>query len=369
MKNGQLSNYLNQKNKDIIVNIQKIAWVIMVKQSLIFVILLFIHSRLFSDLTNQEITSIFEYSNNTKQGLVQEELSNIEAFLGDQNSAQLFFAKPKLNKLHEDEWSTEEIQNNIVWHSKVFDLLNAHNIANYNGSSIKGRNFVLTSQNLFPSYIVKIPRHHLSQNESELFYYQNISRILYNKLIYEQISKKKLKHIYPIKKCLIHISNRPTNLSDKNYALIAEKITSVYEYQERADFFKKLLEQVLHGNNEALELIAEILYLIKKVGLWDINPRNILFVENYKIAFVDTEKWWYEESDQNFFHQNKCELIKLSSHGIALLSKLLYGVPDVIETEKDKMLQKKAHLLERKLMLFQGDGDLVKELKDLLREN
>jgi hypothetical protein len=333
----------------------------MLKQSLIFTTLLFISSSLFSELTNKKIANIFEYSNNIKQTFIQEELSNIEVFLEKSETVKLLFTKQKLNKLYEDKWTLEEKQNNIAWHSQVFELFCSHELINYNGSSTKGRNFVLMSQKLFPSYLVKIPKCHLSQKESEPFYYQNISRILYNKLIYEQINKYKLKHIYPIKKCLVHIPTRPQTLSDQNYAVVAEKITSVYKFDDKKKFFQKLLKQAQNNNRQALGLIAEIVFLIKKVGLWDIDPRNIFFVENYKVAFVDTEKWWYEESDEKFFRQDEAELKKLASHGITLLSKILCGVPDLVETEEDKIRQKKAIILKDQLLLLNGYENLVKE--------
>ena len=301
----------------------------MLKRRIIFLFLFSLHASLFSCLTSQEITSIFEYSNNIKRSVNQKELSKIIAFLEDEKTATLLFTRTKLNKLYENKWSPDEIQGNIIWHAQAFNFFNTHDITNYNGSSMKGRNFILSSKKLFPSYLIKIPKHSVCQNELGSFEYQNVSRIQYNKLIFEHISKKQLKHIHPVKKCLIHVPSRPTELNDKNYALIAEKITSLYTFDERAAVFKNLLEQARNEKNEALELIAEILYLIKKVGLWDIDPRNILFIEPYKIAFIDTEKWWYEDN----------EFEKLYHHGITRFSKLLYGVPEVIETKADTILQ------------------------------
>jgi hypothetical protein len=334
----------------------------MIKKPFLLSPLFFVFLNLFSVITQQEIESVFEYSSNIKQSLMQTELSNIEAFLKSPTTAPLLFARPKLNKLHEDTWSPEDIQNNATWHTQVFDLFRSHHITNYNGTSIRGRNFVLTSQKLFPSYLIKIPRHLLSQKDKEPFLYQNISRILYNKLIYEHINAKNLKHIYPVKKCLMHVPGQPTELSDQNYALVVEKITSmhassIYTAREDANIFKNVFEQALHGNHEALELVAEILYLIKKVGLWDISHCNIFFIENYKIAFIDTEKDWDKESDQNFFHRDAEEFEKLCRHGIALLSRLLCDDPS------------KAASLEEKFMLFQGDGNLVEEMQNLLRKD
>ena len=349
--------------------INKKAAPAMIKQVFTFTNICLISLNLFAEPTDKEIADILEYSKNIKQSLLQEELSNIKAFLSKEKTIELLFTRQKLNKLYEDTWTQNEIVDNSAWHSDVFDHLRMSDINNYNRSSLKGRNFILSSKDLFPSYLVKIPRHHLSQDNSNPFYRQNISRIFYNKSINDLIKKYQLKHIYPVRKCLIHVPTQPTILSDQNYALVAEKITCIYKFNERTHIFLELLTQAKSGNFQALGLIAEMVFLIKKVGLWDIDPRNILFVENYKVAFVDTEKWWYEEGDQQFFHNDASELENLSTHGITLLSKILCDVPNLVKTEEDKILQKKADVLTNKLLLFNGNGNLTEELKALLLEN
>ena len=330
-----------------------------IKLALICTIFVFMQPILLAKLTNKEIVDIFEYSNKTKQNFIKKELSSINEFLEKPETVSLLFERAKLNKLREDKWSPEQVKDNLAWHTEVFNLIESQNINNYNGSSLKGRNFILSSE-LFPSYLIKIPRHHLSQNDSEPFYRQNISRILYNKLINNLIEQHQLKHIYPLKKCLIHIPTQPKTLSDQNYAVVVEKIDSIYKFSERTHVFHELLSQVMEGNLEALELIAEMAFIINKVGLWDIDPRNILFVEKYKIVFVDTEKWWYEESDQNFFHADAVEIENLRSHGISHLSKMLYK--SSIDTEQQ------TDLLAKKLATLRKNESLTENLKQILSE-
>lgn len=323
----------------------------------LFFITIFVTS-LFSCPSEQEVNEVFTYSNKVKEHFDSEELSNIEVFLSNPKVIELLFNSPKLNITHQKAWTNEEKKENDKRSQQIMELLKQHRIINKSGTDSRLRNLTIESQrdqtgdSLFPSLIVKIQKLRTGHSPFE---YQNISRVWYSKLISDIVENHGLKHIRPVKKCFLHVPTQPSELSDKNYVVVCEKINPLYSRVGRGEKLQELLIRATRGDRNALRLIAEMLFVIKKAGLWDITLQNILFVEKNKVAFIDTEKSWkYDDPEM------------LQEESIAQFAKILCGVPHFICGKKDKELEKKGIAIENKLLQFKGDGDLATELRQLL---
>jgi hypothetical protein len=138
--------------------------------------------------------------------------------------------------------------------------------------------------------------------------WQNVSRLLYATRIIECCEKRYLNHVIPVQKWFVSFPDRGEEvdiLHDDNSGIIAERVFG----PKGKVLLHNMMEMALLGNVESLELLRQILIVIKHSRLWNVTPENVVFTGPFQVAFIDTEKPGLGgQDDAFFFHQNSKEV-------------------------------------------------------------
>jgi len=268
-------------------------------------------------------------------------------------------------------------------------------------NSLDGRKgtIVLFSEKQFPGYVVKIdpfywfdnvdyektntlPQHSIYQSISSAFYAYELSMF---------ITEKNLTSIYSQKEYLFHLPGKPKALSIDNYVVVAEYIDKLSTEEESAKFFTSMVGPRFKTEEEAkkdesygyelygiksekdIELIAELLYVIEWLGIWDVCPSAVFCVEknkSMKIGFINMQKPGLGGGeDVNFFYESDEWRYRNGTHsGVYGLIQDLLGFkrnPKILINKKWKITAKKG--LEKQAEEQQQKDSL--EVGKLIREN
>lgn len=115
------------------------------------------------------------------------------------------------------------------------------------------------------------------------YMYQLSSRMSYAIRINQIIQERDLTHVSTPDSYLV-IFNNDIEPNDDNSSYCAKWIKSGGKMT-----FSELGKQARAGDEKALKLISEMIQIIYRSGLWNVHTRDMLFVDNYKVVFVDHE--------------------------------------------------------------------------------
>lgn len=110
--------------------------------------------------------------------------------------------------------------------------------------------------------------------------YQTISRAANALFAEDVIKRKKINNVVVPKTTLAHIPNNSKKMGDSNYVVFQKKVLDYSRFNEKPSIIKEIPD----------EAIKELFHLIKYVGLWDLNPSNVLVTDENKIVIVDFEQ-------------------------------------------------------------------------------
>lgn len=257
-------------------------------------------------------------------------------------------------------------------------IQNKYDVKDINGNNnldaLKG-SIVLFSEKQFPGYVVKIdpfywfdnidyektntvPQHSVYQGISSAFYAYELSNF---------VSEKNLTFIYPLKEYLFHLPGQPETLSVDNYVVVSEYVDKLPTEKESSTFFTSMGGQRFKTDEDAkndksygyepygiknekdIELIAELLYVIEWLGIWDVNPSAVFYIkknESLKIVFINLQKPGLGGGeDINFFYKSDEWRYRNGTHcGVYGLIQELLGWkrnPKILIDKKWKITAKK----------------------------
>ncbi|MBS1988252.1 hypothetical protein JST56_04630 [Candidatus Dependentiae bacterium] len=287
---------------------------------------------LLSYLSDQEEKKYLE-----KFRIPQELQLGIDLFLSDSTARTFFVDRPRhqfLPKLGVRKftagdrlrWSLgqKELKNN--WESQYVPIYRAlcadgkiTPLALLNKNS-----FILASDTYWPGYVLKMSKSEWidfeDNHESRLVRYKNISRVFYNDKLQEFIKQNNAQFLYAVQKYLYHIPGMPRELSDRNYAVVAEKIENLPTSRMSKESFGAMLDyQKLEIKPEFQPMIRELVQATFYTGIADLRPHNIFLIEKdgaQKILIIDTERHGYYDTDENFFHKNAQEIHQSALRGL-----------------------------------------------------
>ncbi len=190
--------------------------------------------------------------------------------------------------------------------------------------------------------------------------FQNISRVFYTTQINDFIRDNNFKNIHPLHQWLIHIPDRPYNLSDENYLVAAEKIPNLPSIEARAGKFSEL-------KAEDLSLVMQFAEVIDEAALWSVEASNVFIIEeqgSFKVLFLDIEKPGIGGgADVNFYHTHAGEVVSNTRTGFEEAVKLFRAVNPahlpVVEFVRDRTIARRTLQREE----AEKRAQLLRELK------
>jgi|GEM_PF-5191548 len=271
-------------------------------------------------------------------------------------------------------WSIDQKNLKNNWESKYVPMYEAlcseGNITPL--ADLNKNSFILASDIYWPKHVLKMSKSEWfdfeEDGQSKLVRYKNISRVFYNDKLHEFIKKYNARFLYAVQKYLYHIPGMPTELSDRNYAIVAEKIDNLPSSRMSKQSFGAMLDyQKLEIKPEFQPMIRELVQATFYTGIADLRPHNIFLIEKEginKIVIIDTERHGYFDTDKNFFHKSAQEvhesalrgLFNFAFYTLELPEKSAYVVvkhlqsllPPVVEEKKSKISKETARLKKKK---------------------
>lgn len=215
----------------------------------------------------------------------------------------------QLLKMHEDAYASElcKVQLGEEEGAALFSGL-SHDYGLVNCEK-DGNCFVLTSS-LWPGFVVKIVQYRWVDNDAMLaFPYQLISRAFYNRELNDFIVRNGYdRYIVRFPKLLYHIPGTPEKIDDDNYVVV-EPLLACPEKQENERRFKMMIEkegEKVFVKEEYGDAMCALIAVMQYCGLWSISSSNVYFLNDGKIAFIDTERPGLGGSEWRFFfHQGE----------------------------------------------------------------
>ena len=223
-------------------------------------------------------------------------------------------------------WSLEQQDLKNNWESKYIPIYEALcNSGKIKPLALLNKNsFIIASDTYWPGYVLKMSKSEWidfeENRQSTVVRYKNISRVFYNDKLHEFIQKYHTRFLYAVHKYLYHIPGMPTELSDRNYAIVSEKIDNLPTSQMSKQSFRAMLDyQKLEIKPEFRPMIKELVQATFYTGIADLRPHNIFLVEKdgiQKILIIDTERHGYFDTDKNFFHKDSQEVYQSALRGL-----------------------------------------------------
>ncbi len=208
-----------------------------------------------------------------------------------------------------------------------FDVLLAGLVHDYGLINIEnhGNNFAFTSQ-LWPNALVKIAKLRWIDNDAMLaFPYQLVSRVFYNIELNKCIKDNGYDaNIVSFPKSLYHLPGTPEDVNDDNYVVVEPLLPCPSESENNSRFKSMTVKELVEGHGEHAfvktaycDAICALIALIQNSGLWCITNSNVFFLDNDKIALVDTERPGLGGGEWRFFfHQGEGAAAEIGRNAI-----------------------------------------------------
>ena len=214
---------------------------------------------------------------------------------------------------------------------------------------------------IFYSSVIQFPPH-----QESAWNYQDVSAYMYHSKINGFIDEQSLNCIKPIACFLLKSPNAiGEEINDDNYLSVIGS---------RPNFNRKhrsIKQRALNGDDSALQLIYELLRVIRSCGLWNIGSHNTIMTGDNEVTFWGiVSPAMGGAKSENFFHNNSQEVINNSGQGIKEFLAFFGFVrrdSDVSDELRDRLLDFGAEDLIGIYSLEQRPEDLEEFLKQMYK--